>query len=46
MEVVIEKNQLKSSKYESYLELVDASFNNKWMPFGSILLLIMLIVQG
>jgi deoxyribose-phosphate aldolase len=29
MEVVIEKNQLKSSKYESYLELVDASFNNK-----------------
>jgi hypothetical protein len=29
MEVVIEKTQLKSSKDESYLELVDASFNNK-----------------
>ncbi len=29
MEVVIGKNQLKSSKYESYLELVNASFNNK-----------------
>jgi hypothetical protein len=29
MEVVIEKTQLKSSKYKSYLELVNASFNNK-----------------
>jgi len=29
MEVVIEKTQLKSSKYKSYLELINASFNNK-----------------